>query len=52
MYPADRMFSLAIVGKKTEALPHMNFPALGRLRKQGSGYSWSPVVFTDQWDKR
>ena len=30
--------------------PHMNFPALGRLRKEGSGYNWAPVVFTDQWD--
>jgi hypothetical protein len=28
----------------------MNFPALGRLRKEGSGYSWTPVVFTDRWD--
>src|SRR5258708_908625 len=32
--------------------PHMNFPALGRLRKEGSGYSWAPVVFTDQWDAK
>jgi glyoxylase-like metal-dependent hydrolase (beta-lactamase superfamily II) len=32
--------------------PHMNFPALGRLRTEGRGYSWAPVVFTDQWDKR
>jgi glyoxylase-like metal-dependent hydrolase (beta-lactamase superfamily II) len=32
--------------------PHMPFPALGRLRKEGSGYGWVPVVFTDQWDKR
>jgi glyoxylase-like metal-dependent hydrolase (beta-lactamase superfamily II) len=32
--------------------PHMNFPGLGRLRKQGSEYSWAPVVFTDQWAKR
>src|SRR5256712_2298415 len=32
--------------------PHMNFPALGRLRKEGSGYNWVPVVFTDQWDER
>ena len=31
--------------------PHMNFPALGRLHKEGSGYSWEPVVFTDQWDE-
>jgi glyoxylase-like metal-dependent hydrolase (beta-lactamase superfamily II) len=27
--------------------PHMNFPGLGRLRKEGSRYSWAPVVFTD-----
>jgi len=32
--------------------PHMPFPALGRLRKEGNGYSWVPVVFTDQWDGR
>jgi len=32
--------------------PHMNFPALGRLRKEGSGYSWRPVVFTDRWDEK
>ena len=32
--------------------PHMNFPALGRLRKEGRGYSWAPVVFTDRWDDR
>ena len=31
------------------AAPHMSFfPPLGRLRKEGSGYSWAPVVFTDQ----
>ena len=30
--------------------PHMNFPALGRLHEEGSGYSWAPVVFTDQWN--
>ena len=29
--------------------PHMPFPALGSLRKEGNGYSWVPVVFTDQW---
>jgi glyoxylase-like metal-dependent hydrolase (beta-lactamase superfamily II) len=30
--------------------PHMNFPGLGHLRKEGSGYGWAPLVFTDQWD--
>src|ERR1700731_1955786 len=35
------------------ATPHTSlFPALGRLRKEGSGYRWVPVVFTDQWDER
>lgn len=35
------------------ATPHMSFfPPLGRLRKEGSGYSWAPVVFTDQWVER
>src|SRR6202165_1294359 len=30
--------------------PHSSvFPPLGRLRKEGSGYSWVPVVFDDQW---
>jgi len=35
------------------AAPHSSlFPALGRLRKEGNGYSWAPVVFTDQWDEK
>jgi hypothetical protein len=25
------------------------FPGLGRLHEEGSGYSWAPVAFTDQW---
>jgi glyoxylase-like metal-dependent hydrolase (beta-lactamase superfamily II) len=29
--------------------PHMQFPGLGRLHKERSGYSWAPVGFTDQW---
>src|SRR6266849_6693322 len=34
------------------ATPHTSFfPPLGRLRKEWSGYSWVPVVFTDQWDE-
>jgi glyoxylase-like metal-dependent hydrolase (beta-lactamase superfamily II) len=35
------------------ATPHSSlFPPLGRLREEGSGYSWVPVVFTDRWDDR
>jgi glyoxylase-like metal-dependent hydrolase (beta-lactamase superfamily II) len=30
--------------------PHSSvFPPLGRLRKEGSGYRWVPVVFDDKW---
>jgi len=29
--------------------PHMPFPALGRLRRDGNGYVWAPAAFTDQW---
>jgi glyoxylase-like metal-dependent hydrolase (beta-lactamase superfamily II) len=29
--------------------PHMLFPGLGRLHKEGNGYCWAPVAFTDQW---
>jgi glyoxylase-like metal-dependent hydrolase (beta-lactamase superfamily II) len=29
--------------------PHLKFPALGRLRKEGSSYTWEPVAYTDQW---
>jgi len=35
------------------ATPHTSlFPALGRLHKEGSGFSWVPVVFTDRWDEK
>jgi glyoxylase-like metal-dependent hydrolase (beta-lactamase superfamily II) len=35
------------------AAPHTSlFPALGHLRKDGSGYSWVPVVFTDRWEEK
>ena len=31
--------------------PHVNFPGMGRLHREGSRYSWAPVVFTDQLSK-
>jgi hypothetical protein len=30
---------------------HMLFPSLDRLHKEGSGYAWAPVAFTDQRDR-
>ena len=39
-------------GEVLIAGPHSSvFPPLGRLRKEGSGYSWTPVVFTDRWEE-
>jgi glyoxylase-like metal-dependent hydrolase (beta-lactamase superfamily II) len=32
--------------------PHMLFPGLGRLHREGSAYHWAPVAFTDQWDEK
>jgi glyoxylase-like metal-dependent hydrolase (beta-lactamase superfamily II) len=32
--------------------PHLPFPGLGRLQRDGNAYSWTPVVFTDQWTPR
>jgi glyoxylase-like metal-dependent hydrolase (beta-lactamase superfamily II) len=29
--------------------PHLKFPALGRLRKEGNGYVWEPVAYTAEW---
>ena len=29
------------------ASPHLLFPGLGRLHKEGSGFNWTPVAFTD-----
>jgi len=29
--------------------PHLLFPGLGRLHKEGRGYNWAPVAITDQW---
>jgi glyoxylase-like metal-dependent hydrolase (beta-lactamase superfamily II) len=32
--------------------PHMLFPGFGRLHKDGNGYSWAPVAFTDRWEDK
>src|SRR5256885_5978808 len=31
------------------ASPHLLFPGLGRVHREGKGYSWAPVALTDQW---
>jgi glyoxylase-like metal-dependent hydrolase (beta-lactamase superfamily II) len=35
------------------ASPHSSvFPPMGHLRKEGGGYNWVQVVFTDRWDEK
>src|SRR2546422_6039763 len=34
------------------ASPHLLFPGLGRLHKEGKGYSWAPSALTDQWGEK
>jgi glyoxylase-like metal-dependent hydrolase (beta-lactamase superfamily II) len=31
------------------ASPHLSYPAIGRLRKEGTGYAWEPVAYTQDW---
>jgi glyoxylase-like metal-dependent hydrolase (beta-lactamase superfamily II) len=32
--------------------PHLPFPGVGRLYKDGNAYGWVPIQFTDQWTAR
>jgi glyoxylase-like metal-dependent hydrolase (beta-lactamase superfamily II) len=46
----NRLLDELAGGDTLIASPHSSvFPPLGRLRKEGRGYRWVPVVFTDQW---
>jgi glyoxylase-like metal-dependent hydrolase (beta-lactamase superfamily II) len=45
----DQLLRKLASGDVFIAGPHMFFPGLGRLHKEGSGYSWAPVAFTNQW---
>ena len=29
--------------------PHLMYPAVGRLRKEGTGYVWEPAAYTQEW---
>jgi len=49
----NRLLTRLAGGDVLIAGPHSSvFPPLGRLRKEGNGYIWAPVVFTDQWAER
>ncbi len=34
------------------ASPHLIFPGVGRLYKDGNAYGWVPIQFTDRWTAR
>ena len=47
-----KLLPTLVDGNVLIAGPHLLFPGLGRLRKEGRGYSWAPVAFTDQWAEK
>jgi glyoxylase-like metal-dependent hydrolase (beta-lactamase superfamily II) len=48
----QKLLPALVDGKVLIAGPHMAFPGVGRLRKEGNAYSWAPILFTDQWIPR
>ena len=48
----DQLLRKLASGDVLIAGPHMLFPGLGRLHREGSAYHWAPVAFTDQWDEK
>jgi len=32
--------------------PHMPYPGMGRLYKDGNGYRWASVMYIDRWEER
>ncbi len=32
--------------------PHLAFPGVGRLHKDGNAYGWAPILFTEHWIPR
>jgi glyoxylase-like metal-dependent hydrolase (beta-lactamase superfamily II) len=48
----DQLLRKLASGDVLIAGPHMLFPGLGRLHREGSAYHWAPVAFTDRWDEK
>jgi glyoxylase-like metal-dependent hydrolase (beta-lactamase superfamily II) len=47
-----KLLPTLVDGNVLIAGPHMAFPGVGRLHKDGNAYRWAPVLFTDQWIPR
>lgn len=43
----QRAFADAAANRYYVAPAHMSFPGIGRLRKEGSGYRWYPVLYVN-----
>ena len=44
----ERLFDELAAKGTLIAGAHMQFPSLGRLRKDGVGYAWVPVLYSDR----
>jgi glyoxylase-like metal-dependent hydrolase (beta-lactamase superfamily II) len=47
-----KLLPTLVDGNVLIAGPHLVFPGVGRLHKDGNAYGWVPVLFTDQWSAR
>jgi glyoxylase-like metal-dependent hydrolase (beta-lactamase superfamily II) len=47
-----KLLPTLVDGNVLIAGPHLAFPGIGRLHKDGNAYDWAPIVFTDQWSAR
>ena len=47
-----KLLPTLVGGNVLIASPHLAFPGVGRLYKDGNAYGWVPIQFTDQWTAR
>lgn len=47
-----KLLPTLVGGNVLIAGPHLAFPGVGRLYKDGNAYGWVPIQFTDQWTAR
>jgi glyoxylase-like metal-dependent hydrolase (beta-lactamase superfamily II) len=47
-----KLLPTLVDGNVLIAGPHLVFPGVGRLHKDGNAYSWMPILFTDHWVTR
>src|SRR6266851_9523101 len=47
-----KLLPTLVDGNVLIAAPHLAFPGVGRLHKDGNAYGWAPILFTEHWIPR